>query len=101
MRRCIGCQPVDLFLADAPRPAKRGSPINTMCLVASLPGLFMSLLFSSGNHGIGIGITENRVALGAIGIATNALLYGWLTWLIWRLVARRSLKEHSPIKEAK
>jgi hypothetical protein len=50
--------------------------------------MFMSLLFSSGNHGIGVGITDNRSVLFTVGIATNALLYGWLIWFVWRLVTR-------------
>lgn len=80
------------YMQTNPATGREPSPLCATCLMASLPGLFISLLFSSGNHGIGVGITDNRIALTTVGIGTNALLYGWLTWLIWGLVARLSRK---------
>src|SRR5664279_4773400 len=71
-----------------PPPGHYPFGLNDLFFTASLPGLFMYLLFSSGSHGIGVGITDNRFALTFVGIATNALLYGWLVWLVWRRVAR-------------
>jgi len=78
------------YSQTTPPPGHSLSVLNDVSLMASLPGLFMGLLLSSGNHGIGLGITDNRLVWTTAGIATNALLYGWIIWFVWRRVTRAS-----------
>lgn len=71
-----------------PGPLVTPSALWEICFFASLPGEFLSLLLSSGNHGIGIGIIDYRPALIAIEIATNAICYALLISFGWRIAAR-------------
>lgn len=78
-------------------PGPRATPLllRDICFLASLPGEFLSLLISSGNHGIGLGITDYRPVLTAVGVSTNAILYTLLILLGRPLIAGiRHSKRH-------
>lgn len=78
-----------LYVAKAyPGPGVKTSALYDVCFNASLPGQFASLLFSSGNHGIGLGITDYEPALAVAGVSINAVLYALVISLGWRVVAK-------------
>ena len=69
------------LLPNRPKPF-----VGEVCFWASLPGEIVFLLTSSGNHGVGLGITDNKVGLLSVGMGTNAILYAFFIWLLLRRV---------------